>query len=153
TAASEHELEDRFEDYLYAASADWLPQALPVRTNHGSLDAQRILVALAKVARTRHTDSWLADVIDRNHEHQFALAVAQMSTAIKANEKGDYAGGRLAAHRAKLLFRRDRNLAGELRAEAEEVYSNHLLYNGGQCTSLSRDLNTKLRLTTYRWLQ
>jgi len=47
----------------------------------------------------------------------------------------------------------DGNLAGELRAEVEEVYSNHLLYNGDQCLMLARGLTGRLRNSNYRWVQ
>ena len=154
TAELEQEIDERIEDYLQLSTKEWLPQVFPV-TRQGNTDrnVRQILTVLARVARDRHDDPWLSELLNQPHGLDFNPAVARLASAVKANESGDYAGGRKAAHEARMLFRSADSIAGELRAQADEVYSHHLLYEGPTCMHLDRDLIRRLRSHGYRWLR
>lgn len=154
TLEIEHEINERIEDYFQLAVKEWLPQAFP-QTNQGRADrdAREALDILAKTAQDRHDDTWLSQLLAQSNAPSFPSAVARLAVALKANKSGDYAGGLRAAHEARLLFRSAESISGELRAQTDELYSNHLLYNSRACVSLEHDLSRRLRRYKYRWLQ
>jgi CHAT domain-containing protein len=147
------ELNDRVEAYLQQALKKWLPDyvASPQdEQTHNQLRAA--LEALAEVLRTQHGDSWLSDLIARPGGKSFDAAVLSLAAALIASDNGDYAGAQVAARNASRLFRDSGNLAGELRASAEEVYTRHLLYDGESCASISEATITRLGSHKYEWL-
>jgi len=154
TLELEQEINDRIEDYFQIAAKEWLPRAFP-QTHQGrdAQDARRALEILAKAARDHHDDAWLSQLLVHPDAPRFNFAVARLAVAVKANDAGDYAGGLRAAHEARMLFRSTKSVAGELKAQTDEVYSNHLLYNGRACVSLQHDLSRRLQSLKYRWLQ
>lgn len=150
----EDEIDARIEDYQRTAIIEWLPQVFTVAKETGkNRDGMIALIDLAKVLRDRHDDSWLSELLSSSHHYPFGLAVDQLALSIEDNESGDYAAGRTAASKSRVLFETAHNPAGELRAEEEQLYSSHLLYDGQDCLSLERDLDRRLSRTTYRWLQ
>jgi CHAT domain-containing protein/cytochrome c-type biogenesis protein CcmH/NrfG len=148
------EINDRIEDYFQLAVKEWLPQAFP-QTYRGraARDALEALHILAKTAQDHHDDTWLSQLLAQSDSPNFPLAIARLAVAVKANESGDYAGGLRASHQARLLFHSAQSIAGELRAQTDELYSNHLLYNSRACVSLEHNLSQHLRRYKYRWLQ
>jgi CHAT domain-containing protein/tetratricopeptide (TPR) repeat protein len=152
-----HELDARVEDYLHVAVKEWLPRAFPQSAEltgiRGIRDAQTSLATLAHATQLWHEDSWLSDMLAGSHGSSFRSATILLSAAVRANESGDYAGGQKAAYGAGRLFRSVGNLAGELRAQAEEIYSHHLLYEGERCMKLAHDVGLRLRTHSYQWLQ
>lgn len=151
------ELQGRVEEYLHAAVKEWLPRAFPLtaQTTNSvqTRDSQAALGALAEVTRAQHRDSWLTDLLKGPHGKRFESGVTLLSGAVQANDKGDYAEGRNAAHAASKLFRSAGNLAAELRAQVEEVYSDHLLYDGRSCMTLVHSLHPQLQQHDYEWLR
>lgn len=148
------ELDGRVEQYLRASLTDWQLQAF---STGGSTEdpgqARTALRALAEVLRHRHHDFWLTALLDGPQHPPFVKAVEALSAAIRANNDGDYSHGRELAHAAAQFFRASRNVAGELRAQAEEVYSDHLIYDGRSCKKLATSILTRLRKKAYPWLE
>jgi CHAT domain-containing protein/tetratricopeptide (TPR) repeat protein len=147
-------IDARVEEYLHAAMIKWLPDAFsssPLQQN--SSESRAALSTLAEILKTRHQDSWLADLLDRASGPRFLAALEALSTALQDDDRGDYSGARDAAHRAAGLFRIAGNPAGELRAEGEEVYADHLLWEGQRCISLLRAMGARLDRYGYGWLQ
>ncbi len=150
----EQKLESRVEDYLQLSSKEWLPRAFPEhREGSAPGSVRELLEALARVARKKHDDYWLTDVLDAGHKPDFNSAVSHLAAATKANETGDYAGARREAHQARKLFRSAGSVAGELKAETDEIYSYHLLYDGRHCVQFARELTRRLASHKYRWLE
>lgn len=149
-------IDSRIEDYLQVASRQWLKLAYPLPTDvstGGSADADVALGMVAATTRERHDDLWLTDVLTGSHAGGFSSAVRALSEAIRLNENGDYAAAKRMSSQAVGLFRRTGNVAGELRAEFEEAYSFHLLYEGPQCLALVHDINSRLSGHRYAWLR
>src|ERR1700723_3478735 len=148
------ELNNRVEDYLHDAIEKWLPLAFTKTASvRKSDEAHAALVALAAVTRERHSDWWLTDLLSASDGSKFPSAVGALAAATTSNESGDYANGRRLAYEARIQFRSTGNLPGELRAETEQVYSDHLLYDGRECTILVRELTERLQPFKYEWLQ
>jgi CHAT domain-containing protein len=148
------ELNGRVEDYLFLTITQWLPDTFSPPDKMGESGKTRTaLVALAQVLKDRHGDLWLADLLSRTHRADVGSAVTLLAAAVRANGNGDYAKGRASAHDAALGFRRLGNLAGELRAKAEEVYSDHLLYDGNSCINLVSNVRHQARQYGYAWLE
>jgi CHAT domain-containing protein/tetratricopeptide (TPR) repeat protein len=147
-------LNNRVEDYLQEALERWLPSSIArLAGKQEHHNAATALAALAETLRTRHEDLWLSDVLSGPQGPSFDAAVLSLSAALIANDKGDYAAGRLAAQNASRLFHASGNLAAELRADAEEVYALHLLYNGQSCSALAESTISRLGIHKYEWLK
>jgi CHAT domain-containing protein/Flp pilus assembly protein TadD len=148
------ELDSRVEQYLQASLTDW--QARAFSTGAGTENprlARSALRTLAEVLRHRHHDFWLTELLDGPQRPPFAKAVEALSAAVRANNDGDYSHGREWAHASVRYFRASANVAGELRAQAEEVYSDHLIYDGRSCRKLATSILTRLHEKTYPWLE
>jgi CHAT domain-containing protein/tetratricopeptide (TPR) repeat protein len=147
-------IDDRIEEYLHAGITAWLPRAFLVSASAGeSRKSRAALWVLAEILRQRHDDSWLADLLNHSTGAQFSGGLEALSAALKANDRGDYSTAQNSAHRATQLFRAAANPAAELRAQAEEVYSSHLLWEGKGCISLLRSMEEPLRRSSYGWLR
>jgi len=147
-------IDERIEEYLHVAVSEWLPKAYPeASAQQLTKEAQTALSLLAKIAEISHGDLWLSALLSKTREPRFASAVVALASTVIAGDRGDYSEQRVSARRAALLFRSAGNLAGELRAQAEEVYADHLLYEGRPCMSLVRSLIPQLERNGYGWLQ
>jgi CHAT domain-containing protein/tetratricopeptide (TPR) repeat protein len=145
--------DDQIEDYQKKAITEWLPRAFTGSNTAGSGDVLIALNKLASIAKERHGDEWWSDLLNGSRGSLFVSAVQALATAVMANENGDYVQGRNSAHHAAQLFRDAANPAGKLRAQAEEVYSDHLLYEGQACLSLLHDMSGVIQQRRYTWLQ
>jgi CHAT domain-containing protein/tetratricopeptide (TPR) repeat protein len=147
-------LNNRVEDYLQEALERWLPDyvgRLPERQRNRHAEAA--LKALAETLMIQHGDIWLSDVLADPQGPSFDAAVLSLSAALVANDRGDYTAARIAAHDASRLFHSSGNMAAELRANAEEVYALHLLYEGQSCSALAERTNSRLGSHQYEWLK
>lgn len=157
TLALSDELDSRVEDYLRVALEEWLPSLFLQTTSSEELrqanDARVASAALAAVTKGRHGDAWMEDLLKASERERDESGLVEMSAAIQANERGDYEEGLLSAHKAARSFQLSDNLAGRLRAQAEEVYSYHLLYDGRKCMALLRSMNPALQNSEYEWLK
>jgi CHAT domain-containing protein len=143
----------RIEDYLKLAITDWLPAAYGASERPKSHEARIALAELSLITQDLHQDHWLTELLSNAGARQFESAIEALANAVRANEKGDYSQGRNFAHAAAQLFSTAGNRAGQLRAQAEEVYSNHLLWEGHQCLELLAHVDAALRPTSYAWLK
>jgi len=151
-APTAQKIDERIEEYLRVATTDWLPQAFPARSEQPSIETRTALSLLAEIARKNHGDAWLADLLNYRTSGQFPAGVSALAASLRANERGDYSEGQRSAHRAALMFRAAANTAGEIRAQAEEVYSDHLLWEGPQCLALLKQMATQLSRSSYTWI-
>jgi CHAT domain-containing protein len=151
-AQFQNKLDERIEEYLKLATTRWFPGVFTDPAPQAQAD-KFALAALARVAQANHSDDWLADLIGAISNHSAQPAFAALADSLKADERGDYSHGRDAAHLAYQLFIKASNTAGELRAQAEEVYADHLLWEGDRCVSLLRDIDAPLQATRYSWIQ
>jgi CHAT domain-containing protein/cytochrome c-type biogenesis protein CcmH/NrfG len=148
------EMDGRVEAYLHLAVTQWLPKAFPqFQTQASPQPAHQALEILAQVIRERHGDVWLADVLQEPHGTNFATGSNLLAAALEADDRGDYLEANHDAQEAARLLGAAGNFAAELRAQEEELYSDHLLYDGGKCVALSDSLGVQLRLHRYEWLQ
>jgi CHAT domain-containing protein len=146
-------IDDRSDEYLRLAITNWLPDAFAATQSHQSNDARIALDVLGRITQERHADSWLAELLSQIGGATFPLAVRTLAASLIANQSGDYTEGLKSAQSAVLLFRKAANHAGELRALAEEVYSEHLLWEGKPCIQLLDSLEPNLRNSSYTWLR
>ena len=149
----DEKIDERIEEYLKVATKEWLPKAFPGPGYKPSREASTALNRLSAIAVFRHDDMWLSDLLNHSRGSQFSEAAQALSDSIKSNERGDYSAGGIFAHRAAELFRLASNSAGQLRAMGEEVYSDHLLWEGSPCLSLLNTMRQPLQHVSYTWLQ
>ena len=148
-------IDQRVEEYLHVAVTRWLPSAfsLQLTGQPSARDAQTALRVLAAIAVSRHADPWLAELLDGPRGERFPSAILALSVAVQSDDRGDYSRARGSANTASRLFRSVGNLQGELRARAEEVYADHLLYEGRRCFQLVGTIGPLLETHGYGWLQ
>jgi tetratricopeptide (TPR) repeat protein len=152
-SAAREQIDERIEQYFHVAVTNWLPQSFPESSAQYSAEARSALSKLADIAQKEHGDTWLANLLNGSTSGQFPSGVKALAMSVQANDRGDYAEGQESAHRAALQFRASANIAGELRAQAEEVYSDHLLWEGPRCLTLLSSMNQSLNHTSYTWIQ
>jgi CHAT domain-containing protein/tetratricopeptide (TPR) repeat protein len=145
-------IDERIEDYLRVAITDWLPHTFPAESEQPSFEARTALSVLAEITRKNHGDTWLADLLNDRTSGQFPAGIKALAASLRANERGDYSEGQRSAHSAALMFRTEANTAGEIRAQAEEVYSEHLLWEGPQCLALLKQMALPLSRSSYTWI-
>jgi CHAT domain-containing protein len=146
-------VEPRIEEYLSAAITEWLPAAYPLDQRSAATGHERqALTLLALILQTRHSDSWLSDLLSTTGSGQFAQAVDALRNAINANN-ADYVLGRKEAERAAQLFSVARNNAGEIRSRFETIYATRLSDAGPECLHRLRDLSPLIDRSRYRRLQ
>jgi CHAT domain-containing protein len=144
----------RIEDYLQAATTDWLPAAYPEK---GAPDgeARRALQVLAGVALTRHHDAWLKRLLaeaPRRPSRRFAAAVAGLAQAVRQNHAGQADQALGVAQRAAAAFAESGDVAGEERAAYEQVYVLHLAERGGECLEVLHQQLAPAALRGEAWL-
>jgi tetratricopeptide (TPR) repeat protein len=147
------EIDERIEEYFRVAITDWLPQAFPESSERPSVEARAALSELAKITREKHEDMWLVDLLGGPTAGQFPAGVKALATSLRANDRGDYQEDQESARKAADLFRASGNRAGELRAGAEEVYSDHLLWEGPRCLALLRSMDEPLKRKSFMWIR
>lgn len=148
-----NELDSRVEDYLHTAAKYWFLKASRSLDSQASREAQSALQSLAAVSRKQHNDSWLADLMGDLHKRSFADGARELAAAVSANENGDYAAAQKAAQQAGRFFQAAGSAPGELRANVEELYADHLLYDGHRCLSLLRRMTPYLEERAYGWIR
>ncbi len=145
-------IEERVEEYLNIATTEWLPSAFPASAAHPSLEARAALAELADLTRKNHRDNWLTDLLNGPRGGKFPAGAAALAGALNANERGDYSAAQSLAHEAARLLRDSGNSAAEIRAQAEEVYSDHLFWEGTSCAELLGEMEARLSSAGYQWI-
>jgi CHAT domain-containing protein/tetratricopeptide (TPR) repeat protein len=151
-ALTREKIDGRIEQYLRVAITDWLPQAFPTPSGQPSLEARSALSELADIGRENHGDTWLADLLNGRTSGQFPSGLKALAASLRANERGDYSEGQKSARTAAVMLRAAANAAGELRAQAEEVYSDHLLWEGPRCLAVLGKMAQRLDRSSYAWI-
>jgi CHAT domain-containing protein/tetratricopeptide (TPR) repeat protein len=146
-------IDDRSDEYLKLAITDWLPQAFAEAPSDQANEARVALDVLSRITRERHADFWLEELLRRTEGASFRSAIRTLAVSVRANDHGDYIEGYKSARTAAQWFRRAANNAGELRALAEEIYSEHLLWEGQRCIALLDILEPRLQSSNYTWLR
>jgi CHAT domain-containing protein/tetratricopeptide (TPR) repeat protein len=148
-------IDDRVEEYFHVAITDWLPNAFPEQSSkrQSAQDFLAALKVLAQIAEAKHGDHWLSALLSKTDGARFPSALLTLASTARSYDTGDYSAQFSSAQRSALLFRAAGNLAGELTSQAEEVYADHLLYEGEPCISLVRSLKPQLEREGYQWLQ
>jgi CHAT domain-containing protein/tetratricopeptide (TPR) repeat protein len=147
------ELNSRIEEYQQEALETWLPTYAHEPTGSRSKAlVEAALLAMSGTLIRQHGDRWLSDVLYGRRGRNFESAADSLAEAIKANTRGDYAGALVAAKSASRLFHASGNIAAELRADAEQVYALHLLYDGLSCTNLAEKITSRVKSAKFEWL-
>lgn len=150
------ELESRIEDYLHAATANWLPEAFPIDEKYAQrdslLDSKKALGILAGVTQEKHKDAWLLELLNSSSSPNFPIAVAALAKAIRASDSGDFESATIQSTKAADLFHAAGNNAGEVRARFEKVYSLQLSNKSRECLREALNLPADLEGRDYSWL-
>jgi CHAT domain-containing protein len=153
-AAVRAKIDERIEDYLTLAVADWLPRAYP-RTEQAARntsDLRSSLTILSEITAQKHSDRWLMDLLASSSSPNFAPAIAQLSTALHANDTGDNVAARKHAAHAEQLFVSAGSDAGALRARVEYVFASHDSQEANSCLEAARGMASRLRDHSFQWL-
>ena len=146
-------MDTRVEEYLHAAITQWLPLAFPPEPERPSSAPTLALTALGELLKEQHGDRWLTDTLKQPKGSKFSPGIQQLAAAVSEDDRGDYSAARNSARHAAELFHQAANPAAELRARAEEVYADHLLWEGKSCISLLESLAGALKTSGYSWLR
>lgn len=147
---SEGSGDSQAEEYLREATLVWLPTAFRHTTADNSQVSLTALKRLSMLLATRHGDNWMADLLRDTESQEIASGLADLATAVKANETGDYATAVIQAHAATLKFASNR--PAYLRARFEEAYSARLSHNAKLCNGEITPVLQELAQKQYRWL-
>lgn len=152
-SAVQTKIDSRVEEYVRLAIIEWLPQAFPVSPVEPSEESRAALLALAEVTALKHDDYWLKDLLSRPTGAHFPSGLRALAASLVADDRGDYSAAYNFADLAVQVFRGTGNPAAELRAQAEEVHADHLLWEGQRCISLLNSLDKQLKRNNYGWLR
>ena len=148
-------VDEHLEAYFKVAETRWLP-AIYSREKRNRETAAGLLEdvqLVAKVAKTKHHDPWLSDLLRTPASPILAEAYQMLAQSMAADDKGDYLLALKRSRRAELMFRSAGNRAGELRAEVEKVATLRLTDANIDCVSLAGPLADELAGRHYRWLE
>lgn len=147
-------IDEHLESYIKAIETMWLPSIYSKeKGNHGSIEGTAETAEfVARVAKTKHGDPWLSDLLRAPSSEMLGDAYAALAQSINAEDSGDYLSALNESRRAKSVFRRAGNRAGELRAEVEEVVALRLTDANTDCLRVARPLHIELASRHYRWL-
>lgn len=133
---------DDYEIYLDAATRSWIAERPRSSTLHLALED------LAQIG-LKHQDSWVGDLLSKPASE----ADQHLSKAVSADLRGDAGLGIVEARQASKMYLEVKNVAGFLRAQAEEIYALQRLGRSHDCVKLASPLEKNLELGRYAWLQ
>jgi CHAT domain-containing protein/tetratricopeptide (TPR) repeat protein len=148
-------VDEYLEAYFKVIETTWLP-AIDSREKGTSKAVGATLETaqfVAKVARTKHDDPWLSDLLRTPLSEVLADGYRALAQSITAEDNGDYLSALQESRRAELMFQKAGNRAAELRAEVEEVTALRLTDANADCIGLARPLRVELTNKHYRWLE
>src|SRR5262249_21504043 len=141
-------LESHAEEYQDIALRFWLPEAV----KHPQGRAAQASRELAVVLERQHSDPWLSDLL-RTTRHDDLPALLALGRALSSNKRGLFRESIEQSQDAATIFAQHHNLAGELRAQLEQVYANQLTLEAAGCVAEAQRLWNRVSHTKYRWLQ
>jgi CHAT domain-containing protein/tetratricopeptide (TPR) repeat protein len=147
----------RIEDYLDLAIQNWLPVAFPAERDGVSqerqLTARKALVGLAALLSARHDDNWLADFMNSPPSEGLDASVRALANSFVADTAGSPFVGQVESARAEKLFHESGNHPGFVRAQMEEMYSQHRLFHSKECLWLGSDIERAVAGKHYSWIE
>jgi CHAT domain-containing protein len=151
----ENSIDARLEDYIDLATSEWLPAAFPQGYDPGDRKSHARLATeiLAGLAKSRHEDPWLTDLLSDYRGNHFPEALAALSQSLKANKEGNYSVAQALAMKAAQLFENDGNRAGLLRAHVENMFTLHLSHDAQTCVRNGNMWTKEVENSSYRWTQ
>jgi CHAT domain-containing protein/tetratricopeptide (TPR) repeat protein len=154
-ASVREKIDERIEEYLHVAVAEWLPRAYPAIARDGldASDFRAALRVLAEITEQKHRDHWLKDILAVTSSRYFSDGVAVLARSIASNEKGDFVSAEGLATEAEQKFLSASNDAGILRARYERVYALHLAQEGALCLRAVAGFPRNIDSSAYRWLR
>lgn len=130
-------IDGRAEEYLTIAVQHWLPEWAEGRTPRARADLETALFGLAELARQRHGDRWLEEMLaaDRNspvvREAFRELATSEEGIAASTNHSESE------ARRAEALFRQAGVQPGVLRSQVDLAMVYQLQHDWRRCEALA----------------
>ena len=149
-------IDERIEDYLHAAVIEWLPIAYPASGDQSpaqSSDARASIAILADVARQKHGDRWLADLMTSSSNPNFPLAVAQLASAVKADDSGNPEAALHSGREAEDFFGAAGSDAGVMRAKLEHIFASQYGQDGAECARSAHSLSSQIDGHPYGWIK
>lgn len=136
-----------YERYVEAALRDWLPQRAA-----GGPAVRQALVRIASLGKERH-DPWLSDMLANPATASEIAAENELAASFHAYENGDSDGTMSHSQAASVLFRKSRNLPGQLRANLQHVYGLQSTGKAQACLQEADRLGVKSQLARYPAMQ
>ena len=146
TALTQPRSED-YERLVESAQRELLPQ----RSTH-SPRLREALVGIANLGKERH-DLWLSDMLAHSTTATEIAAEGELAASLNSYESGDSDGTLSHSATATLLFKRARNLPGQLRADLQHVYGLQSTGKTRNCLREATRLCTRGRLARYPAMQ
>jgi CHAT domain-containing protein len=137
---------DASEVALHTAEVQWLPQ------NHTTAALTGALQQLSSLLISQHHDSWLKDMLAKPISPREVSGLENLAGAIRLNEKGEHRRAEQMAVSAEKTFQQSYNMAGELRARLEQVYSFDRRANYRDCLRTLQHLETPALSHQYLWI-
>jgi CHAT domain-containing protein len=134
------------EQYQQKALSQWLPTAVADQQS----DAYKAVNGLAEVF-AEHQDFWWRDFLKETKPSDLD-AVRELSDAVLANDEGHYSIAEKSSQQAVVLFNRQHNEPGELRASFEGVYAHRRILKSADCIARADPLAKSLSDSKYIWL-
>ncbi len=149
------EIDQQIEEYVKRAVTRWLPAAYPVAGTNAerTRKARSALRLLALLARQRHHDPWLSDLLANTSSPDYPEAVAALARAVRANDNDNTTAAQRNAEKAEKLFSSMPNNAGLLRAHIESIFAGHVDQNGDSCLSSAKEVKRAVERSQYTWLR
>lgn len=149
------EIDQKIEEYVKRAVTRWMPAAYPVAGANAerTRKTRSALRLLARLARQRHHDLWLSDLLANSSSPEYPRAVAALAKAVQANDDDETATAQLNADEAERLFSSMQNTAGALRAHLESIFAGHVDQNGNSCLSSAKEVKRAIERSQYIWLR
>jgi CHAT domain-containing protein len=153
--SSLQEIDQHIEEYVKRAVTRWLPAAYPVAGANAerSRKTRSTLRVIARLARQRHHDLWLSDLLANSSSPDYPRAVAALARAVQANDDDETATAQLNAEEAERLFRSMQNTAGALRAHVESIFAGHVDQDGDSCLRSALTVKPAIEESHYAWLR
>jgi CHAT domain-containing protein len=108
---------------------------------------------LAELTSQQHQDRWLADLLRGSADAKFPAAIAALSSANRANTKGEHDVARQQADLAANLFRSSGNVAGKLQAQFEFSFAAQIERRSEECRRRAAASLTEADKHSYAWLR
>jgi CHAT domain-containing protein len=153
--AIREKIDDRIEDYLDVAVTEWLPKAYPTRAQSdvATSDVLKALQAVADVARQKHGDQWLVDVLTSRPVPSL-LGIQALSEAVQMNQTAEYGSAEKAALASESYL-----AAGPgkgpllLRARLEHLIAVNRRFEGTTCRQIADRAEKDLGERPYMWVR